>query len=129
MNQVFVKESPDLANFVRQLRSLFTSLGSFPKRRYFRAVFSSIPDFAAAKENVRSSFNNFISFLTSFDADTGKDTARKIREYYIPDFSNRKNHDSLEQAFIRLLDALEKDEKIAELKSRHRPRERYTESG
>ena len=62
MNQVFAKESPDLANFVRQLLSLFTSL--FPNRRYFRAVFSSIPDFAAAKGNVCSSFNNFISFLT-----------------------------------------------------------------
>ena len=29
---------------VRQLCSLLTSLGTFPKRRYFRAVFSSIPD-------------------------------------------------------------------------------------
>ena len=29
-----------------------------------RAVFSSIPDFAAANDNVSSSFNNFISFLT-----------------------------------------------------------------
>ena len=48
----------------------------------------------------------------AFDADTGKDTARKIREYYIPDFSNWKDHDSLEQAFIKLLDALEKDEKL-----------------
>ena len=29
-----------------------------------------------------------------FDADTGKDSAREIREYFIPDFSNWKNHDS-----------------------------------
>lgn len=28
-----------------------------------------------------------------FDADTGKDSAREIREYFIPDFSNWKNHD------------------------------------
>jgi len=27
-----------------------------------------------------------------FDADTGKDSAREIREYFIPDFSNWKNH-------------------------------------
>ena len=43
---------------------MLTSLGSFPKQRYFRAVFSSIPDFADANDNVCSSFNNFISFLT-----------------------------------------------------------------
>ena len=30
----------------------------------------------------------------NFDADTGKDSAREIREYFIPDFSNWKNHDS-----------------------------------
>ena len=49
---------------VRQSRSLFISLGSFLKRRYFRAVFSSIPDFAAANDSVCSWFNSFISFLT-----------------------------------------------------------------
>jgi hypothetical protein len=49
---------------VRQSRSLFSSLGSFFYRRYFRAVFSSIPDFADANDSVCSWFNNFISFLT-----------------------------------------------------------------
>jgi hypothetical protein len=39
-----------------------------------------------------------------FDADTGKDTAREIREYFIPDFSQWKNHDSYKQAFERLRD-------------------------
>jgi hypothetical protein len=29
-----------------------------------------------------------------FDADTGKDSAREIREYFIPDFSHWKSHDS-----------------------------------
>jgi len=29
-----------------------------------------------------------------FDADAGKDSAREIREYFVPDFSNWKNHDS-----------------------------------
>jgi hypothetical protein len=39
----------------------------------------------------------------NFDADTGKDTAREIREYYTPDFSNWKDHDSYQQAFQRLV--------------------------
>jgi uncharacterized protein YjbI with pentapeptide repeats len=38
-----------------------------------------------------------------FDADTGKDSAREIREYFIPDFSNWKNHDYYKRAFDRLL--------------------------
>jgi uncharacterized protein YjbI with pentapeptide repeats len=38
-----------------------------------------------------------------FDADTGKDSAREIREYFIPDFSNWKDHDSYSKAFERLL--------------------------
>lgn len=36
-------------------------------------------------------------------ADTGKDSTREIREYFIPDFSNWKDHDSYESAFERLL--------------------------
>jgi hypothetical protein len=38
-----------------------------------------------------------------FDADTGKDSAREIREYFIPDFSEWKNHDKYQKAFDRLL--------------------------
>ena len=38
-----------------------------------------------------------------FDADTGKDSAREVREYFIPDFSNWKNHDAYQVAFQRLL--------------------------
>ena len=38
-----------------------------------------------------------------FDADTGIDSAREIREYFIPDFSNWKDHDSYQKAFSRLL--------------------------
>jgi hypothetical protein len=38
-----------------------------------------------------------------FDADTGKDSAREIREYFIPDFSEWKNHDDYQNAFGRLL--------------------------
>lgn len=37
-----------------------------------------------------------------FDADTGKDLAVELREYYMPDFSNWKDHDLFEQAFSRL---------------------------
>jgi len=38
-----------------------------------------------------------------FDGDTGKDSAREIREYYIPDFSNWQNYDSYHEAFDHLL--------------------------
>ena len=39
-----------------------------------------------------------------FDADTGKDSAREIREYFIPDFSHWKtDHDAYTQVFDRLL--------------------------
>ena len=41
-----------------------------------------------------------------FDADTGKDSAREIREYFIPDFSNWKDHDSYQEAFQRLISDL-----------------------
>jgi len=42
-----------------------------------------------------------------FDADTGKDSAREIREYFIPDFSNWKDHDAYRIAFDRLLKDLQ----------------------
>ena len=38
-----------------------------------------------------------------FDGDGGKDLTVELREYFIPDFSNWKNHDSFETAFNRLL--------------------------
>lgn len=38
-----------------------------------------------------------------FDADTGKDLAVELREYFIPDFSNWKDHDSFEESFKKLL--------------------------
>ncbi|MFZ0318609.1 MAG: toll/interleukin-1 receptor domain-containing protein [Candidatus Sulfotelmatobacter sp.] len=38
-----------------------------------------------------------------FNADSGKDMAVEVREYFIPDFSNWKNHDSFESGFRRLL--------------------------
>ena len=38
-----------------------------------------------------------------FDADSGKDLGVEVREYFIPDFSNWKDHESFEAAFARLL--------------------------
>lgn len=40
------------------------------------------------------------------DADHGKDLAMEVREYYIPDFSNWKNHDDFEREFNRLYESL-----------------------
>lgn len=49
-----------------------------------------------------------------FDADTGRDSAREIREYFIPDFSNWKDHDSYQVGFTRLLKDLKAhDSKVA----------------
>ena len=45
-----------------------------------------------------------------FDADTGKDLAKEVREYFIPDFSNWKEHDAFEKAFERLLHDLRAEE-------------------
>jgi uncharacterized protein YjbI with pentapeptide repeats len=38
-----------------------------------------------------------------FDGDTGIDSAREIREYFVPDFSNWKDHDSYAKVFERLV--------------------------
>ena len=45
-----------------------------------------------------------------FDADSKKDLAVEIREYFIPDFTNWKDHDAFEAGFKRLLDDLKADE-------------------
>jgi hypothetical protein len=42
-----------------------------------------------------------------FDSDAGKDSAREIREYFIPDFSHWKDHDAYMLAFNRLLKDLQ----------------------
>lgn len=58
--------------------------------------------------------------LTSFDRvkdwklidpDTGEDLALELRSYYIPDFSNWKDHDAFEREFDRLLRDLRAEEK------------------
>jgi hypothetical protein len=43
-----------------------------------------------------------------FDADTGKDSAREIREYYVPDFSTWKtDHDAYKRELEKIVAALE----------------------
>jgi hypothetical protein len=37
-----------------------------------------------------------------FDADSGKDLATELREFYIPDFSNWKDQDAFEKEFAKL---------------------------
>ena len=60
------------------------------------------------KENLRKLFPiRLVDFetlqeWTCFNADAGKDLAVEVREYFIPDFSNWKDHDSFEAAFARL---------------------------
>src|SRR5271156_1948156 len=49
-----------------------------------------------------------------FDADAGKDSAREIREYFVPDFSEWKEHDKYKKAFERLLGDLKAGEKRVE---------------
>lgn len=46
-----------------------------------------------------------------FDTDTGKDLGVEIREYFIPDFTNWKDHDAFEQAYRRLLNDLKIEER------------------
>jgi uncharacterized protein YjbI with pentapeptide repeats len=40
---------------------------------------------------------------SAFDAESGKDSAREVREYFIPDFSNWKDRDAYVRASSRLL--------------------------
>jgi hypothetical protein len=44
-----------------------------------------------------------------FDADTGKDSAGEIREYFIPDFSNWTDYESYRASFQRLLKDLKQE--------------------
>jgi hypothetical protein len=45
-----------------------------------------------------------------FDADSGKDLGVEISEYFIPDFTDWKDHDAFEKAFDRLLKDLKPEE-------------------
>jgi hypothetical protein len=50
----------------------------------------------------------------SFYADLAEDVAEEVREYFIPDFSNWKDHDTFEAEFDRLLRALKAAESTGE---------------
>jgi hypothetical protein len=50
-----------------------------------------------------------------FDADRGRDSAREVREYFIPDFTNWKAHDAYRQALERLVRDLQTKEKLLAL--------------
>jgi hypothetical protein len=47
-----------------------------------------------------------------FDCDGGKDLAREVREYFIPDFSHWKEHDQFEASFARLLNDLKAETRV-----------------
>jgi hypothetical protein len=51
---------------------------------------------------------------SAFDADTGKDLARELREYYIPDFSNWRDDDDFGRELTRLVEALVVEEAAAD---------------
>jgi hypothetical protein len=53
---------------------------------------------------------NTIREWECFDGDSGKHLGVEIRELFIPDFSNWKEHDSFEAAFQRLLKDLKAEE-------------------
>ncbi|HYP25820.1 MAG TPA: toll/interleukin-1 receptor domain-containing protein, partial [Blastocatellia bacterium] len=71
---------------------------------------------AERKENRRKLFPiRLVDFETiqeweCFDADSGKDLGVEVREYFIPDFSNWKDHDAFEIGFKRLLRDLRAEE-------------------
>ncbi len=48
-----------------------------------------------------------------FDADGGQDLAVEVRQYFIPDLTNWKDHDAFEAAFARLLKDLRASERSA----------------
>lgn len=70
-----------------------------------------------AQENRRMLFPvRLVDFETlkqwkCFNADLGMDLAEEIREYYVPDFSNWKDHDCYQKEFERLLKALRTEQR------------------
>jgi class 3 adenylate cyclase len=54
---------------------------------------------------------NTLQSWECIDPDTGEDLALEVRRYFIPDFSNWKDHDQFEAAFARLLKDLRAEER------------------
>jgi hypothetical protein len=51
--------------------------------------------------------------LSASRLSTRKDPTREIREYFIPDFSNWKDHDAYQKAFQRLVRDLKAEDRAA----------------
>lgn len=69
------------------------------------------------KEGRRKLFPIRLTDMSTFsewkcaDSKSGKDLAEEVRQYFIPDFSNWKNHDAFEKSFAKLLADLKSGEK------------------
>jgi hypothetical protein len=61
---------------------------------------------ASVRRSIRLVGFEAIQEWECFDADAGRDSAPEIREYFIPDFSRWKDHDTFEASFARLLNDL-----------------------
>jgi hypothetical protein len=57
----------------------------------------------------------------SFFADLGEHLAQEVREYFIPDYCEWKDHDSFENAFARLLGDLKLEEPLRSVPAITRP--------
>jgi TIR domain/Pentapeptide repeats (8 copies) len=63
-----------------------------------------------------------IKAWTAFDPDPGKDVAKVVREYHLPDFSNWIDHERFEAAFTRLLAELKPEKSAGPVAPTPRPR-------
>ena len=69
------------------------------------------------KEGRRKLFPIRLTDMSTFsewkcaDSRSGKDLAEEVRQYFIPDFSNWKDHDAFEKSFGKLLADLKSEEK------------------
>ncbi len=88
----------EIANALQKTHPSNTGLGGAPAREGKQMLF---PISIVPYEKIKS--------WKLFDADRGKDSAREIREYFIPDFSNWKDHDSYQKAFQRLVSDLKQE--------------------
>ena len=57
-----------------------------------------------------------------FYSELGQDMATDIREYFIPDFTNWKDHDFFEKGFVHLLRDLKSEESTAPVSPPETPR-------
>ena len=100
MNSAWVKT--EIANALEKTHPSKGGLGGAPDREKKQMLFPiTLAPFADVQQ------------WKLFDADRGIDSAREVREYFIPDFSNWKDHDSYQVAFQRLVKDLKAESKSA----------------